>query len=52
MSYLGITVGSFLGIFAVYFLSDKISASMTKKHGVKLPEVSVIDLAELTASTD
>jgi hypothetical protein len=32
-------IGSLAGLSVVYFGSDRISESLTKKHGVKSPEV-------------
>jgi hypothetical protein len=40
MSYLGMAVGSLAGLFIVYFGSDRISESLTKKHGAPSPEVN------------
>lgn len=39
LSYLGMAIGSLAGLSVVYFGSDRISQSLTKKHGVKSPEV-------------
>src|SRR5271167_1372579 len=41
MSYLGMALGSIAGLSIVYFGSDRISESMTKKHGVKSAEVYI-----------
>jgi hypothetical protein len=37
-------IGSLAGLSVVYFGSDRISESLTKKHGVKSPEVGPIKL--------
>jgi len=39
MAYLGLAIGSILGLFVVYFGSDRISKAMEKKHGRKSAEV-------------
>jgi hypothetical protein len=42
MSYLGLALGSLAGLSVVYFGSDRVSDSMTKRHGVKSAEYRLV----------
>jgi hypothetical protein len=51
LSYLGMAIGSLAGLSVVYFGSDRLSESLTKKHGVKSPEVGPIQSHLMIVST-
>ena len=41
-SFFGLGSGSLLGLLCVYWWSDRISVSLTKKHGESKPEVLTV----------